>query len=483
MNYPKEILHWIDGQETATQSGQTFSKINPATGESLALVVSGDKNDVERAILLASQAFVNWSSTPHVQRAEILRRAANLIEENQNELAEIVALESGKPLKHAQGEVAAAVKCGLFIADQSQEFDDQPLFSALPNREAKLVRKSIGVGALIVPFNNPAASVAWKIFPALLCGNSVVIKSHRDTPYVAVYLAKIFEQAGVPKGVISVLQGSGQNIGQPLIEDKRVQFISFTGSVGTGQAIIKASANRLAKVSIEAGGKNPLVICDDCDFDLAVETALNSAFVDGGQRCAAGSRIIVFDSIYDEFKERFLSGVKNLKIGINENDNFGAIINQKRLEEILETVDHAVKAGATLLAGGKRFTDDERKTGFFLEPTVLENVASTDEISCEEIFGPVVIIYRVKDFDEALKLANDSPFGLTGSIHTKDMDRAQAFIGGYEGGVVRVNGPTHGSEPHMPFGGIKLSGNGWREPGVKAFDFYAEWQQITIDAK
>ncbi len=476
--YPQKILNWIDDQELESASGQFFDKINPATEEVLAGVTRGNVEDVKRAVSVARKARQQWSQMPTVNRAEILREAVFLMRERKNELTEIVALESGKPQRDALNEVGAAIECGFFFAGEGRRYFGEVLQSSQPHREVKIIRASAGVGALITPFNNPSAGVAWKLFPALLCGNAVIIKSHEDVPYVAIWYAKIFKEAGLPSGVISVLQGFGPEVGAPLVENEYVEFISLTGSVETGRKVIKASADRLARVSIEAGGKNPFVVCDDADLKRAATLAVQAGFVDAGQRCVAASRIIIFDSVYEQFKNLFLEKVKNLKIGSAESDDYGAIINEKRMTAILDSVAKAVSGGAVLLTGGKRV---ENKKGFFVAPTVLESIDPSAEISQSELFGPVVILYKVRDFNTAVELANNSVFKLGSAIHTKSIHRAQEFISRLNAGVVRVNGPTHGSEPHMPFGGVGLSGNGWREPGTKALDFYSEWKQVSID--
>lgn len=479
--YPKKILHWIEGVEVASAGNLFFPKYNPATGEILAEVARGAKDDADRALAAAEHAYQEWSRVNIVARADILREATLLIRARREEVAQIVAQESGKPKKIALGEIDAAIECGFFFAGEGRRYFGEVLTSAVPNRTVQMIRQSIGVGALITPFNNPMSGIAWKAFPALLCGNTVVMKSHEDTPYAGVWFGKILREVGLPSGAFSVVQGLGPEAGAPIIEDDRVKFISFTGSIATGRVIVKAAADRLAKVSIEAGGKNPFVVCDDADLEKAVAVAVSSAFVDGGQRCSAASRIIIFDAVYRQFKKLFLERVGRLKIGTADTDDFGAIINQKRVEAILESISGAVSRGAALLAGGHRITDAAHKAGYFIAPTVLENVDPADEVSCNELFGPVAILYRVKDFNEAVDLANRAEFKLSGAIHTQSIHRAEEFIARYHAGVVRVNGPTHGSEAHMPFGGMGLSGNGWREPGANALDFYSEWKQVSVD--
>lgn len=481
MGYPKKILHWIGNKEVRASSGKFFDKFDPATGSIISKVARGDKRDAERALKSAERAYDGWDAMPVIKRAEVLREVVFIMRERKEELAEIVAMESGKSKKSSLGEVEAAVECGFFFASEGRGFLGEVLTSAVANREVKLVRQSIGVGALLTPFNNPAAGVAWKVFPALFCGNAVVLKSHEYTPYVAVWFGKIFKEAGVPSGVFSVLQGLGQEVGAPLVADPRVKFVSITGSVKTGQSILKSTAGRLAKVSIEAGGKNPFVVCDDADLEKAAAAAVGAAFVDAGQRCSAASRIIIFDKVYDKFKKFFLARVTALKIGISDSDDMGAIISETRMKEILSAIKSVLGRKAVLLSGGIRMLDDAHRGGYYIAPTVLEGVHPDDEISQKEIFGPVVILYRAKNFEDTLRLANNSEFKLSGAIHTSSIHRAQEFARRYHAGVVRINGPTHGSEPHMPFGGIGLSGNGWREPGTKALDFYSDWKQISID--
>jgi len=479
--YPKKVIHWIGDKEVRPASGKFFPKMNPADGDVLTLVAKGDKRDVVKALASAEKGLAAWSGVPVVKRAEILRDAVLRMRERKDELAEIVAVESGKSKKLALGEVDAAIECGFFFAGEGRRFFGEVLPTAVPNRSVKMVREPIGIGALITPFNNPVAGVAWKIFPALLCGNAVILKSHEYTPYVAVWYAKVFKEAGLPMGVISVLQGTGSEVGAPLVADSRIAFVSLTGSVATGEKILKATAGRLAKVSIEAGGKNPFVVCDDADLEKAASIAVSAAFVDAGQRCAAASRIIIFDKVYEKFKKLFLQKVTTLKVGIADTDDYGAIISEKRLKEIINTVRRAQKRRAIILTGGNRLTGEEYKKGYFMAPTVLERVSPKDEISQKELFGPVVALYRVKNLDEAIWLSNDSQYKLSGAIHTSSIHRAEEFVRRYHAGVVRVNGPTHGSEPHMPFGGMGLSGNGWREPGTLALDFYSEWKQVSVD--
>jgi len=479
VSYPKKIVHWIGDKEIDSKGKKFFAKHNSATGEVLAEVARGNHEDAKAAIKWAESAYGVWAGTPVAKRSKILLNLALLIHKRRDELAEIVAIESGKPKKIALQEVDAAVKCGLFFVKEGSRIFNarEKLVSATAGRKVELVRQPTGVGALITPFNNPSTGVAWKLFPALLCGNTVIVKSHEYTPYIAIWYAKALQEAGIPAGVMNVVQGLGREAGRALVKDERVTFVSFTGSFATGADILKNTAERLAKVSIEAGGKNPFVVCDDADLDRAADIAVDSAFIDAGQRCSAASRIIVSAPIYDEFKKIFLEKVSCLKVGVTDDCDYGAMISKKRMNFVLRAVDTATKRGAKVLTGGKRLDGQ----GYFIEPTVLENLSMDEQFSQEEIFGPAVVLYRAKDFQDALRLANFSRFKLSGAIHTKSAKRAQDFIQRYVSGVVRVNGPTHGSEPHMPFGGVGLSGNGWREPGSKALDFYADWKQVSYE--
>jgi alpha-ketoglutaric semialdehyde dehydrogenase len=481
IKYPIKIYHWINDNDDKGGEQHFFPKFNQATGRVAGEVLAGNADDVKRVLDTAQNAYESWSKTPVIMRAELLRKTVLLLQSKCDEIAPIVAMESGRSVKDALGEVSAAVECGMFFEGEGKRYYGKTLTSGIENRFSYLTRQSIGVGALFTPLNNPLANVAWKVFPALLCGNTVVLKAHEDTPYVPVWFGKLLKEAGIPAGVYSVIQGKGAEVGELLLIDKRIKFVSFTGSLATGQKILHATADRLVKVAIEAGGKNPFVVCDDADLEKASQLAVMSAFVDAGQRCASASRIIVFDSVYDEFKNLFLERVRNMKIGVSDSDDMGAVVNERRMNEILKAIDEGKQRGGSIISGGIRLLDKDHKDGFFIAPTVIENVPKDDNLSLQELFGPVTVLYRVKDFDEAVNLSNMSEYKLSGAIHTQNIAKAQQFIRKYKAGVVRVNGPTHGSEAHMPFGGVGLSGNGWREPGQFALDFYSDWKQVTIE--
>lgn len=466
---PATIPNLIDGKESTAAS--TFAKLDPASGKELCKAARSGKSEIEQAVAAAKRAQPAWAETTAVARGDRIRAAAILMRERITDLATIVHRETGKSMKDATGETTAAIDQGLFVAGEGRRLFGRTTHSAVANKVAITVRQPVGVCGLIVPANTPIANCAWKAFPALLCGNAAVLKSAEDAPATAWAFAKILHEVGVPAGVLNVVHGLGEEAGAPLVEHRDVDLVSFTGSTEVGILIQRACAARLAKVCIEAGGKNPLIVCDDADLAGAVEAAVLSAFSNAGQRCAAGSRVIVFDAVYDRFKEMLLDRTAQLKLGTADTDDLGPVINEEQLTHMLSAVK-----GARLLCGGERVKRD----GFYMAPTWIEG---GDELSARELFGPISVLYRVKGFDDALKLANDSPYGLTAAVHTADVNRAMTFLAKIRSGVAVVNGATYGSEPHMPFGGLKLSGNGAREAGTEALDVYSEWKTIYVNYK
>ena len=479
--YPQHIVHWIDGADAPSSSQATFDKRCPIDDRIVARVARGTADDVARAVTSATAAADSWSRLPAPKRGEVLGRAAALLRAKERELAEIVQIETGKPWKNAAAEVASSADLGVFMESEGSRFYGKTMTSPIPNRSVRTERAPIGVCAAIMPFNSPLAGVAWKAFPALVCGNAVVAKSHEQTPLTAVAFGTVLKEAGLPSGVYSVVQGLGPEVGPPLVQDPRVGIVSFTGSVATGKAIQQTVSARpvLAKVCLELGGKNPLVVCDDADLTLAAEHAVASAFIDAGQRCASGSRIIVFDRVYDAFRDAMIARAKTVKVGSGPQDDCGPVISKASLDRLLAAVTGAVSRGARVLTGGHAI--ESLSPGYYMAPTILENVPHDDELSQQELFGPVTCLYRVAGFDEAMALANGTSFGLTGAIHTFNSNRIEQFIARYRAGLVSINGPTYGAGPHMPFGGVKNSGNGFREPGTEALDVYCEWKTVVVN--
>jgi aldehyde dehydrogenase (NAD+) len=483
--YPRQVLHWIADAEVPS-SGQdseqsSFEKRSPADDQVLAQIASGTDDDVTLAVDIASSAADAWGRLPAPRRGEILGRAAALLRAKEQEFGEIIQAETGKPWKNAIAEVGSSADLGVFMEGEGSRSYGKTMPSPIANRTVRTLRMPIGVCAAIMPFNSPLAGIAWKVFPALLCGNAVVVKSHELTPYTAVAFGKLLQEAGLPAGVYSAVQGSGPAVGLPLVRDERVGIVSFTGSSDIGKLIQKTVSERrvLAKVCLELGGKNPLIVCDDADVTLAVEHAIASAFIDAGQRCASGSRIIVFRHVYDAFRQALVKRVEAMKVGSGPEDDCGPVISRRSLDRLLDAVDGAVKRGARLLTGGKAV--EALGPGYYMAPTVLDDVSLDDDVSQNELFGPITCVYRVKDFEEAIAAANSTSFGLTGAIHTLNSNRIEEFVTRYRGGLVSINGPTYGSGPHMPFGGVKNSGNGFREPGTEALDVYTEWKTVVVN--
>jgi aldehyde dehydrogenase (NAD+) len=479
--YPDFVLHWINDAKVASSSGATFEKRSPIDDRVVARVARGSAADVARALDAAAKAADGWARMPAPKRGEILGRAAALLRTKESDLADIVRTETGKPRKNAAAEVGSSADLGVFMESEGSRFYGRTMTSPIPNRSVRTERAPVGVCAAIMPFNSPLAGVAWKVFPALICGNAVVAKSHELTPHTAVAFGQLLRDAGLPRGVYSVVQGLGPEVGTALVDEPRVGLVSFTGSAPTGKAIQQRVSARpvLAKVCLELGGKNPLVVCDDADLKVAAEHAVASAFIDAGQRCASGSRIIVFDRVYDAFRDAMLARTAAVKVGSGPEDDCGPVISRQSLDRLLRAVEGAVGRGARVLAGGCAV--QSLAPGYYMAPTVLESVPHDDEISQQELFGPVTCLYRVVDFDAAIALANATAFGLTGAIHTFNSNRIEQFIARYRAGLVSINGPTYGAGPHMPFGGVKNSGNGFREPGTEALDVYCEWKTVVVN--
>ena len=482
--YPHEILHWIDDAECAgagPDAGATFEKRSPIDDHVLGSVRRGTAADVAKAVEIAVAASDAWARTPAPKRGEILGRAGALLRMKEREFGEIIQAETGKPWKYAAAEVASSADLAAFMDSEGSRFYGRTTTSPIPNRSVRTVRAPIGVCAAVMPFNSPLAGIAWKVFPALLCGNAVVAKSHELTPYTAVAFGKLLKEAGLPRGLYSAVQGYGPEVGDALVRDDRVGVVSFTGSTKTGKLIQKTVSDRrvLAKVCLELGGKNPFVVCDDADLQMAAEQAINSAFIDAGQRCASGSRIIVFRHVYDDFRQALVKRAEAVKVGSGPNDDCGPVISRDSRDRILTAVQSAVSRGARILTGGTAV--ETLGAGYYITPTVLDNVALDDELSQDELFGPVTCLYRARDFDDAIGIANSTSFGLTGAIHTFNSNRIEEFVARYRAGLVSINGATYGSGPHMPFGGVKNSGNGFREPGTEALDVYCEWKTVVVN--
>lgn len=476
----QKIPNWIHGQEQFSQTQNWINKYNPHNGELLYCITNSTSKDVEHAISVACSKFNEWSEVTPVKRGQILSDIVSYMKKNADSLANCIALETGKPPQDAKGEVNGAILLAEYFAGEGMRLYSKSLTSGMPGKYTHTIRQARGVAGLIVPANTPIANIAWKTFPALICGNTVVLKAAEDSPFIAYLFAKITKEAGLPDGVFNVIQGYGDPAGIALVNDERVNIISFTGSTVVGRSIAASAGKRLARISLELGGKNPLIVCDDADIDKAVHWATLSAFSNAGQRCAAGSRLIVFKEVYAQFKEKFIAKAKSLRLGVEIDCDLGPVINQRQQESILKSIEDAKAEGGIILCGGIKPLDEKLKNGYYILPTIIEKISSNSALSHKEVFGPVTIMYEVSTMHEALDLANGTEYGLTAAIHTKSVDRAMWFAQRVKAGVANINLGTYGSEPHMPFGGFGSSGNGTREPGAEALDVYSELKSISF---
>jgi len=472
------IANVIGGNEVPATGGETFTKLSPATGEPLSTVARSGADDVDAAVAAARAAQPAWSRRTVAERGAILRRIAQLLERDADAVAAVVAAETGKAPGDAAGEVGAAIEMGYFVAGEGRRFYGRTTTSAVPYRQAVTIRQPLGVAGLIIAANTPIANVAWKVFPALLCGNAAVLKASEDTPETALVFSRLAAEAGLPPGVLNIVNGLGPEAGQPLVEHPDVDVVSFTGSTAVGRMIASTAGARMAKVCLELGGKNPLIVCDDADLSGAANASALSAFSNAGQRCAAGSRLIVFDAVYDRFRELMLEQADAQRVGPGDEHDFGPVINERQLEQMLAAIGRAKDAGANVIAGGERLAGEGRDGGYYMAPTLIEDAPPESDVVCNELFGPIATMHRVAGFDEAIELANATDYGLTAAIWTDSVHRGQAFVAAIQSGVASVNGPTYGSEPHMPFGGLGQSGNGWREAGTEALDVYSDWKTV-----
>jgi alpha-ketoglutaric semialdehyde dehydrogenase len=481
VNIPDHIDNWIAGEARDSAGSSWLEKLDPTTGRVLCRLARSSSADVALAVEAAAASQPAWAAMPAVQRGLILHDVVRIMESRRDDLADVVARETGKSRKDAVGEVSGAIQLGLFFASEGQRLYGRTTTSGTPYRQAMTLREPVGVAGLIVPANTPVANIAWKVFPALVCGNAAVLKAAEDAPAVGWLFGQCTREAGLPSGVFNVVQGLGSEAGASLVAHPRVGVVSFTGSTRVGREVQRVAGDRFARVSLELGGKNALVVCDDADLDEAVKWTVLSAFSNAGQRCASASRVIAFDRIYDTFRDRLLDRVRTLRVGPADEDDFGPVINERQLQAMTAAVDRARAGGARVLAGGSRLSHPPYAEGYYMAPTVLERLSPDDELSCQELFGPITALYRVAGFNEAVELANHSPYGLTACIHTTSLDRAWMFCRLVQAGVVVVNAGTYGSEPHMPFGGVKQSGNGTREPGTEALDVYSSLKDVYMN--
>ena len=476
---PDVLTSLIGGQDITPDAADLIDKHAPHDGGVLWRIAAADAGRVADAVHAARDAQGDWAGTAAPARGDLLHALADALDHHLGLMTDVVARETGKSPAEARGEVLGAISLGRYFAGEGLRLFGRTTTSHVATKLVATVREPVGVAALLGAANTPAANVAWKLFPALIAGNTVIVKATETAPATTWLFGVLARAVGLPDGVVNILQG-GRETGRALVADRGVDVVSFTGSTLAGRDIARVCADRLCRVSLELGGKNPMVVCDDADVDLAVRWAVLSAFSNAGQRCASGSRLIVTDGVYDRFLEAFLARAASLRLGPTDDDDLGAVITETSLERILGAVALAVEGGQQLLVGGRRLEDDAHRTGYYVAPTVLGMTDSSHPLTDEELFGPVAQVYRARDYAHALALANASRYGLTAAIHTRDYATAMHFVRNVSSGVAVVNGGTFGSEPHMPFGGRRDSGNGTREPGPEALDVYTSLKTMYL---
>ncbi len=475
--------NFIAGQWRDADSGKTFENRNPARRSDLVgHFPQSAASDVDAATKAARAAFAEWSSRPAPERGSILRKIGDLLTEKKDELAFEMTREMGKPHFETKGDVQEAIDTAYYAASETRRLFGHTVPSEMANKFNMSIRRPVGVIGVITAWNFPVAVPTWKIFPALACGNTIVFKPSEDAPHSGELLVRILDEAGVPKGVVNLIQGAGE-AGKAMVAHDEINAISFTGSSETGSKI-GAECGRLHKrFSAELGGKNPMIVLEDADLDLVMEGVIWGAYGTTGQRCTATSRLIVHESVHDELVGKIEARAKELRLGYGNEDgvDMGPVINQKAMDKISGYMDVAREEGVTIRFGGKAATSDGTDDGFFFEPTLFTGVEQGMRVEQEEIFGPVLSVIKIKDYDEAIAVANGTKYGLSSAIYTKDVATAFRALHDIEAGITYVNGPTIGAEAHMPFGGVKQTGNGHREGGWEVFDFYTETKTCYID--
>ncbi len=481
---PRLFKNFINGEWVESRSGKAYENRTPAnTDELIGMFVSSTDEDVNAAVDAAKEAYRTWRLVPAPKRAEILFRAAELLLQRKEEFSKDMTREMGKVLAETRGDVQEAIDMTYYMAGEGRRLFGQTTPSELPNKFAMSVRQSIGVCGMITPWNFPMAIPSWKMMPALISGNTVVLKPAEDTPLSSYHLVQILTEAGVPRGVVNLVSGDGPGAGAPLSQHIDVPVISFTGSTAVGRIIAQTCAPDFKHYSLEMGGKNIIIVMDDANLDLAVDGAVWGGFGTTGQRCTAASRVAVHKSVYKDFVERFVERVKALKVGngLDVDTEMGPCINEQQLKTVMSYVEIGKNEGAKLLCGGDRLDSGVHAKGWFHTPTVFGDCSPKMRVAQEEIFGPVVSVIPIDSFERAIEVANGVPYGLSASIYTRNVNRAFQATRDLYTGIVYVNAPTIGAETHLPFGGTKQTGNGHREAAIAAIDFFTEWKTVYID--
>jgi len=481
---PKVLKNFINGEWVEARGGKAIEDRNPANRDDLVGMFPASTNeDVALAVEAAKSAYNKWRLTPAPRRAEILFRAAEILVARKEEYARDMTREMGKILDETRGDVQEAIDMTYLMGGEGRRQFGHTTPSELPNKFAMTVRAPIGVAGLIAPWNFPMAIPSWKAMPALICGNTIVLKPAEDTPLSTYNLTQVLVEAGLPPGVLNVVFGEGPDAGAPIVNHPDVNLVSFTGSTEVGRIVSQLCAPTFKRCHLEMGGKNIIVVMDDANLDLAVDGAVWGGFGTTGQRCTAASRVAVQKGVYREFVERFVSRAKSLKVGdgLDPATQMGPCINEQQLNTVMKYVEIGKNEGAKLATGGHRVESGAHARGWFHEPTVFVDCDAEMRVCQEEIFGPVVCVIPFDSFDDALAIANGVSYGLSAAIYTRNVNLAFRAQRDLETGIVYVNAPTIGAETHLPFGGTKNTGNGHREAGLAALDFYSEWKTVYVD--
>src|SRR3989344_44789 len=478
--------NYINGKWVDSSSKKTINRHNPAdTSKVVSVVPASIAKDVDDAVHAARIAYPQWKYVPAPKRAELLYKVAQLLELEKQTIAHFMCTEMGKALAECLGDIQEGIDIGYYMAGEGRRLFGQTMPSELRNKHIRTVREPVGVFALITPWNFPVAIPCWKIFPALVCGNTVVFKPSSFVPGCATKLVEIFHEAGVPPGVLNLVHGAGNGAGDWLLLHDGIDAVSFTGSTSVGRIIGEHCGKHLMKHSLEMGGKNVVIVMDDADIDLAVDGCVWGAFGTTGQRCTASSRIVVHAKIYDTFKHKFAARVKKLRLGsgLDKRSEVGPLLSADQLLRVQKYMDDAKKSKLSILCGGKRANAGDLKSGYFFEPTVIDNPPVKHPVCCEEIFGPVTVLIKAKNFEDAVEIANGVDYGLSAAIFTTNVVLAHRASELLEAGIVYVNSATIGAEVQAPFGGIKNTGNGHREAGGLggALETYTELKVINVD--
>ena len=474
----------IGGKLVGPENGKYFNNLNPADNTDLiGLFPDSGIKDIENAVKEAAKALILWKDMPAPKRGELIYRTAELLTKYKEKLAKVIVREMGKTMPEAMGDVQSSIDVAYFTAGEGRRMYGQTTSSALNRRWALTKRTPVGICGLITAWNAPMAIVTWKLFPALICGNTVVLKPSEEVPLSAYLLGDTLKEAGFPEGVVNIIYGSGSEAAEALVRHPKVRLISFTGSTHVGRLISEECGRQIKRCSLELGGKNGLIVMDNADLDSAAKAAAAGAFSSAGQRCASTSRVFIHKDVYNIFMKKLILQTKKMKVGPGNNHDTMVcpIINQRQFGKIVDFIKEGKRSGARLVYGGKVLRAGRLAKGNFIEPTIFSNVDINSRLAQEEIFGPVLCVFKINSFDEAIEKINSVEYGLTASIFTSDVNMAILALEKIEAGRCYVNAPTFGSEPHMPFGGLKNSGNGMREPGLQALDVFSEWKTVYID--